>query len=98
MGLDIAAVEARESLDQREAETETALAPILGTVDMGEHLEDLRKYVGSDAEPRVLDPEDDLSIVEGRRQPDLPSRLGVLGGITEEIDEDLSKSSRVGVQ
>ena len=54
--------------------------------------------VGGDADAGVPHPHDHLAALPLGRQPDPAARLGVLGGVVQQVAEDLLQPGRVGVQ
>jgi hypothetical protein len=65
---------------------------------VGEHLEDVCKHLGRDADARVAHVEDELAMVLSGSQRDSPARLGVLDGVTQQVPEYLFQPGRVSVQ
>ena len=56
------------------------------------------EHLGGDADAVVADPDDDHAAVPARRsRRDRAARLGVLGGVGQEVDEDLLEPGRVGL-
>ena len=87
-----------EVLHQRQADAQPALRLRGGVVHLHEQLEDAGEHVRGDPDAVVPDPQHRHVAVPLGRQPDAPARLRVLGGIRQEVADDLGEPHRVGVE
>ena len=69
-----------------------------GVVHLHEQLEDAGQHVRGDADAVVPHPQHRLVALPLGRQPDAPVRLGVLGGVGQQVADDLGEPHRVGVE
>ncbi|MEJ7637199.1 MAG: hypothetical protein WKF75_04205, partial [Singulisphaera sp.] len=74
------------------------LRPIRGRVRLGEEIEDPGQDFRSDPDAVVPHPDDqEIGLAHGL-QGDPAPRLGVLGGVGQEVAQDLDEPDRVGLQ
>ena len=64
--------------------------------DLREELEDLRQHRRLDPHPGISDPDRDLAVAVLGYQDDRAARVGVLGGVVQQVAEDLFQSHGVG--
>src|SRR5690606_9366393 len=93
--LDRAAVDLDESLDQSEADPEPALRSLTPGSHLGKHLEDRLQLVGRDADPVVLDRDDDLLVGSLCDDLNVPAVVRVLAGVGQEVAENLHEPNRI---
>jgi hypothetical protein len=98
VGLDAPTVHLHRSASQCKPNPETAAHPLRRRRQLGEQLEDAGKVLGGDAGAGVLDTHCHLGAVARGAQPDATAALGELGGIVEQVREDLGEADRVGVE
>ena len=96
--LDGAAVHLDQPLHQRQADAQPALRALQRPVHLGEHVEDAGQHLGRDADAGVPDPDHRLLAVPLDGEPDAPAALGVLGGVVQQVRQDLGQPGQVGVQ
>ena len=97
-GRDAPAVHLDELLDERQADPEPALGAGQRAVPLGEEVEDAGQQLGRDADARVPDLDDDVRPLAAGRERDAAPGVGVLGGVGQEVDEDLLEPDRVGLE
>ncbi len=85
-----------EGADERQADAEAAVAALERGFDLGEHVEDMPKHLTGDANTRVADLYDDVAALPFAAEPDSAAAFGVLGGVGEEVCEDLREPCGVG--
>ena len=86
-----------ESLDERQADTQTALSAIEAAVDLREHVEHERQHLGRDAQP-VVDDAQLGSVRSGReRYLDASPARRVLAGVVQQIADHLFDARRIGI-
>ena len=96
-GLDGAAVHLDQALDQREADAQAALRPFERPIYLGKHLEDPRQHVGRDADAGIAHAHHGVASLALDGERDLAAALGVLGGVVEQVGDDLCQPGHVGV-
>ena len=90
--LDVAAVRAHDLVTDREPEAGAVGAR------REERLEDPRQIVGADAAAAILDLDRDLPVGGGRRaERDLRPGPRRIGGVVDEVDQDLAQPLRIAV-
>jgi len=89
--LNIATVRAHDLVTDREAE-----AGAIGT-GREERLEDPRQIIGVDAATVILDLDPDPAIGGTRSHGDLGAGLRRIGGVVDEVREDLAQALRVAL-
>ena len=87
-----------ELLDHGQADAQPALGAGQRAVALGEQVEDAREQIGRDADAGVADADDGVALVEAGVQLDPAARLGVLGRVVEQVDDDLLEPDRVGLE
>ena len=93
-----AAVQLHQAAHQTQADAQAALRPLQRTVFLREQVEDVRQHFGVDAGTVVLHAHEDAILVPAfRREDDLPAVRGVLGGVVEQVGENLRQPRRIGV-
>ena len=96
--LDVAAVHPDEVAHDRQPDAEPAARPVERRVALREEVEDEGQEIGRDADPRVPDPDRDAVALALRRQPDGATPRRVLGGVAQQIADDLRQTRRIGVE
>ena len=71
---------------------------LIGSVRLIKHVEDLRKLVGSDPDAIVFNPNGDLCAVVLGAQLYASSLRRILGGVAEQVHDDLGQSDLVRMQ
>ena len=95
---DAPAVHLDELLDHGQPDAQPPLGPGRRTVPLGEQVEDAREQVGPDADARVGHPDDRVARLPRGLHLDPAARLGVLGRVVEQVDQDLLEPDRVGLE
>ena len=95
---DGAAVQLGERPDERQADAQPALRAGERAVGLGEEVEHPREQLRRDADPVVPHPEDDLVPLDPGDELDAAPGRRVLGGVGQEVDEDLLQPGRVGLE
>ena len=98
VGRDGPAVQLREALDQREPDSEAAAGPLGRPLYLVEEVEDTEQSLGRHPDPGVAHLEHELVGLPGHDQIDPAAGIGVLGGVGQEVGQDLLKPGRVGHQ
>lgn len=93
--LDAASVQTDQLFHQAEPDSQPAFGAVQGAICLGEKIENAGQHLRTDPETRVTHPDDGLSVFGRRRQPDLPVRLRVFGGIVEQIGYDLREPDQI---
>src|SRR5581483_3135076 len=91
----IAAMQADEAFDDRQAEARAFMAALIGLAGLKERIADPFEIVGRDADAVVAHPQYEARAFNGRGHRDLAATLGELEGVGNEIDHDLLE--RAGV-
>ena len=95
-GFEGTAVQLDQSLGQRQPDAEAALRPLYRRSHLGEQPEDVRQMFGGDADAGVSHRDHCLAAPPLGGQPDVTGLLGVLGGVVQQVGEDLGQPDRVG--
>ena len=95
--VDAAAVHLDQAADQGQADAEPPLGAVERAVGLGEQVEDAREQLRGDPDAGVADPDDRLVALSAGLQRDPAPRLGVLGGVVQQVGEDLLEPGRVGL-
>ena len=96
--VDAPAVHLHQALDQAQADAQPALGAVEAPLGLHEQVEDVRQLLGGDADARVPDPEHRAPPSRPAVSADVAARVGVLGGVVQQVVEDLLQPGRVGVQ
>src|SRR5262249_38592184 len=94
---DAAFLKLDEPLDERQADTESALQPVQRRRSLDEYIEDARQEIRAYADPVVLHPQLCGSICLGHADAYRSARRRVLQGVRDEVDHDLIDSRRIGI-
>jgi hypothetical protein len=94
LGGDGAPVQLHQRPHQRQADADPRLPAHTGG-SLHEEVEDAVQSVARDSDPVVGEADHRFAGIGGQRHPDLPARIGVLGGIVEEVREDLRQAHPV---
>ena len=92
-----ASVHPGQPLHEGEADPQAALGPVQGAVGLSEEVEDPREHVGVDSHAVVSNPEDHFIPLSLDREPNATAFRSVLGGIVEQVQEDLGQPGHVGM-
>ena len=95
---DRSAVHLHHRLDQRQADAQPVARAFQGRVHLGEHLEEVRKLLGRDADAVVPHAHDHLRAFVGDRQPDVAAPVGELARVVEQVADHLRQPRGVGAQ
>ena len=87
-----------ELFDQREADAEAAAGAVEMMIDLREQLEHFRLLVAGYAEAGVGYGDDRFVALASQRDGDAAALRRVLGGVVEQIADDLREPGRVGVE
>ena len=98
LGFNAASVHLDQPLHQHQPDAEPALCAIQGEIDLHKHIKDSRQHLPGNAGAVIPDANSDPFVVAPGRHPDVPARTGVLGGIVQQVGEDLSQPRRVSDQ
>ena len=98
LGLDGPAVHLDEVPHERQADAQPALRPAVGRVRLDEQVEDPGQHLRRDADARVAHAEHSLTALLFDGQTDAAVRLGVLGGVGQEVTDHLRQADRVRLQ
>ncbi len=102
--LDPAAVHLDQAAHQRQADPQAPLGAAQGPVDLGEHVEHPRQHVGGNADAGVSHRDHHFTrgLTSPARHldtaPDLSARIGILGGVVEQVGDHLGQAHGVGVE
>ena len=83
---------------QGQPDSQPAVGPLERLVCLREHVENGVQLVFRDADAGVPHARDGLALVLFDRHRDSPTRFGELGGVVEQVAEDLHQSLRICVQ
>ena len=87
---------------QRQPDPQSSLRAVQGSLILDEQIEDMGQQWGGNAHPRVPHPQHHPGgsrvSREIGREPDAASRIGILGGILDQVDEDLPQPRWVSFQ
>ena len=97
-GLNAAVVHIDQPPHQRQANAESALRPLQRPINLREHVEDAGQHVAGDADAVVSHADDGITPFPFGGEPDVTAPLGVLGGVVQQVQEDLSEPDGIGVQ
>ena len=86
-----------EASDERQADPQAALRPIQRLVGLHEEVEDVLLHLRRDADAGVADPQHGLVVLAGQADRDPAARLGVLGGVVQQVRDDLLQAGRVAL-
>jgi len=78
-----------------QADAQATFRAVQGTVYLRIHLEDVRELVGGNADARVLDGNHRIAALPLGGQPDAAPTLGILGGVVQQVHEDLGQPGQV---
>ena len=95
---DGAAVQLGERPDERQPDARAPLRAGERAVALGEEVEHPREQLGRDADPVVPDADDDLVPLDPGDELDAAPGRRVLGGVGQEVHEDLLEPGRVGLE
>jgi hypothetical protein len=90
--LDAAAMQLGEAAHECQPDAQPALRTIEGRRDLREHLEDIGQVLGFDADAGVANGDHRLVAFTLHAEPDVPAARRVLGGIVEQVEDDLCKA------
>ena len=97
-GGDAPAVQLDQAPDQGQADPQPPLAAVERAVGLGEQVEDAREQLRGDPDAGVADPDERLVPLAPGLERDPAPRLGVLGGVVQQVGEDLLQPGRVGLE
>src|SRR6185312_2693134 len=83
--------------DDREADSEAALCAIERAIALHEQLEHARQELRCESGPGVGYFDEGLCALGASHDADVPIRVGVLGGIREDVDHTLHEPGRIPV-
>ncbi len=95
---DGAAVQLGQAADERQADTQAALGPVERLVDLDEEVEDVPLHLGGDPDAGVPYGQDGFVALSCQGDRNSASRLGVLGGVIQQIRDDLLQAGRVSLE
>ncbi len=95
-GLDTAAMELDEALDQSQTDAEAPVGAALVRRDLRKHIEDPVQRVGCESDAVVPDVDADRPALGAAPQGDFSFGIGVFGGIGEQIGQDLRQTHGIG--
>jgi hypothetical protein len=75
--------------DYRQADAEASRRPFGPIRRLSEQIEDARQHLRGDADAVVSHAHHDFAFLPGRVQPDLAVFVGVLGGVAQQVGQDL---------
>jgi hypothetical protein len=81
-----------------QADPQPALPAPDRAVGLGEHVEHARQRFGRDADPGVAHRDQRHPVLAPDLDPDAAARIGVLGGVVEQVGEHLGQAHAVGLQ
>ena len=90
-------ISARRPYD-RQPDAQAPLRAGERAVRLGEQVEEPGEHLGGDPDPVVPDPDDHLAVLDPGGELDASTRRGVLGGVGQEVHEDLLEPRRVGLE
>ena len=94
--VDLAAVQADEALDDRQAETRPVLAAVIRCIGLEEGLAQARQVGLADADAVILDGDREIRPIAQRADGNGAATLGELDGVGNEVDQDLVEGAAVG--
>ncbi len=86
-----AVVQVHQSLHQAESDAESAFDLIDGGLSLRENLEDARQHLGLDPDAFICNANDRLCAFEIGIQPNHSVRFRILGGVGQQVGNDLRK-------
>jgi len=86
-----------ELLDDRQTDAQAALSAGRRMVDLVEEIKRLRQLFWRDADSGILDPDDDVGALIQRRRPYGAAILAVLGGVVQQVDDDLLETGEISI-
>src|SRR6185312_7793216 len=92
------AVQLDQALDERKADSESALRMIGGGIELREGLKESRKRLPAQADARVLDRHAQLIFGVCRRKHDPAAPIRIFGRVREQVRKRLRESERIGLQ
>ena len=95
---DGAAVHLHQRLHQRQADAQPVARALQRRIDLREHVEDARQFVGRDADAVVPHSDHGLPAFLLDGQPDVPAPVGELAGVVQQVADHLRQPRRVGVE
>ena len=88
-----------EVADDRQPESEAAPRAVRGLTLLREHVEDVRQELAGDADAGVASPRSTISLALATRlDGDVAARVGVLGGVGQQVGDDLRQTPLVAVE
>ena len=94
---DRAAVQFDETSHERQPDPEPAPRAIQRMVGLHEEIEDVSLHLGRDADPGVSHSQHGLVAFAAERDRDPAAGLGVLGGVVQQVRDDLFQTGRVAL-
>jgi hypothetical protein len=90
-------VHLEQSAGQREPNAQSALGTVHRPGGLGEEIEDVRQRFGRHADARIPHPEHGVIALLLESEPDVPTRVGVFGGVVQQVHHHLFQSRGIGV-
>ena len=87
-----------ESLDERETDSQSALRPGQRAFGLHEEIKDLRQQSRINADAGIAHADDDLRIFPLAGQPNAASLVRILGGVQQEIADNLGQAHDVAFE
>ena len=84
-----------EAFDEGQADAEATLRAMNVAIDLHEHRKDVRQHLGGDPGARILDGYQGLAFIGFEADSDLAARLGILGGVVQQVGKDLCHANHV---
>src|SRR4029434_1342604 len=97
-GLHAAAVQLDEVADQRQSDAKPSGRALDAIVRLDEHVEDLGQHARFDADAAVFDAARHRLVFPCGGQGNAATAGRVLGGVVEQVGDDLCEARRVGVE
>ena len=97
VGVDLAALHFKQAAHQGQAYAYAALGHAGSLRRLGEQVEDARQDIGRHAAAVIRDGDQHLGALAPRPQADFPATVGVLGGVAQQVGDDLRQPHRIRV-
>jgi hypothetical protein len=84
-----------DRLDERQSDAEPGIGPFRRAIDPCKHLKDAVEHIGRNADSAIADGYQDVARVAACGKPNISAARRVLGGIVEQIRQDLREAVRI---
>src|SRR5688572_3127327 len=87
-----------QAANQSEPDAQPALSSAGRVLDLREHFKDTGQHIRQDADAAIADRDHYTVALAPRGEPDSSCGIGILGGIIEEVRNDLLQPYRIGFE